>query len=407
MKRFYLTGHNNLSNRGCEAIVRGTVKLLRQEFGDIEVLVPSTDIESDQAQWPRADECGVRFLPAFAPAYTRYWVHFQRLPFAILKRSGWPFPVPKELRNTFTSVDAGLSVGGDNYSLDYRLPSLLMGIDKAAMDAGKPVILWGASVGPFEREPHFLPKIRKHLEGFSFIAARESVTIEYLKNNLGLTNVYHVADPAFAMDPEPVQINDFWPSEGRSGVLGLNVSPLLLRYRPTNEPPMVLINEVATFVRHVVEDLDMGVLLVPHVISTDKKNNDAIFMKNILNHTGDFGGMVKIMNSKLNAVQIKYIINRCKFFIGARTHSTIAALSSAVPTISIAYSIKAKGINKDLFGHTDYVLETDKVSSTSLKKAMEYLIINDESVRHLLSAEKKEWQKKAMISATRLRELIK
>ncbi len=61
MKRFYLTGQNNFGNRGCEAIVRGTVSLLSEQFGDIEVYVPSYDIERDSKQWPEAEQAGVRF----------------------------------------------------------------------------------------------------------------------------------------------------------------------------------------------------------------------------------------------------------------------------------------------------------------------------------------------------------
>ena len=45
---------------------------------------------------------------------------------------------------------------------------------------------------------------------------------------------------------------------------------------------------------------------------------------------------------------LKNIISNCHYFMGARTHSTIAALSSYVPTISIAYSIKAFGINEEI-----------------------------------------------------------
>lgn len=44
-------------------------------------------------------------------------------------------------------------------------------------------------------------------------------------------------------------------------------------------------------------------------------------------------------------------------FAGSRTHSTIAALSSGVPALSFAYSIKAQGINRDLFGHNDYCVD--------------------------------------------------
>ncbi|MFL2553974.1 MAG: hypothetical protein ACJ0S4_04690 [Candidatus Rariloculaceae bacterium] len=42
MKRIYLTGHHTFGTRGCEAIVRSTVGLLREYLGNVEVLVPSS-----------------------------------------------------------------------------------------------------------------------------------------------------------------------------------------------------------------------------------------------------------------------------------------------------------------------------------------------------------------------------
>ena len=52
----------------------------------------------------------------------------------------------------------------------------------------------------------------------------------------------------------------------------------------------------------------------------------------------------------LNTREYKAIISQCKVFIGARTHSTIAAYSTCVPTFVFGYSIKSLGIAKDLFG---------------------------------------------------------
>ena len=43
-------------------------------------------------------------------------------------------------------------------------------------------------------------------------------------------------------------------------------------------------------------------------------------------------------------------IARMRLFVGARTHATIAAYSSAVPTLTIGYSVKARGIARDLYG---------------------------------------------------------
>ncbi|MFR4670990.1 MAG: hypothetical protein ACLT69_14285 [Intestinibacter bartlettii] len=53
---------------------------------------------------------------------------------------------------------------------------------------------------------------------------------------------------------------------------------------------------------------------------------------------------------------IKGYISRCRLY-RARTHATIAAYSTCVPTLVIGYSVKAKGIAKDIFGtYENYVL---------------------------------------------------
>ena len=56
LKRFYLSGQRTFGDHGCEVIVRSTVQLLKEQLGDIKVLVPSDDVECDSAQWPEADK---------------------------------------------------------------------------------------------------------------------------------------------------------------------------------------------------------------------------------------------------------------------------------------------------------------------------------------------------------------
>lgn len=384
MKKIYLSGQRSFSNRGCEAIVRSTVDALRVSYSDIEVLVPSDDIPRDQAQWPEAEHSGVRFVPAYLPRHTRIWAHTQRLPLPFLKSAGWPFPFPRWVREQLSSVDAVLSVGGDNYSLDYRLPSLLQGIDKLALDLGKPVMIWGASVGPFGREPHFVPSIQKHLGQMNRIFVRESVSNEYLVGDLKLSNVSQMADPAFTLQPKVIDYTEYWPQHDSNGVIGLNVSPLIERYKSEGQD---LISEVIAFVRETVQEAGYSVLLVPHVIPLDgsSKNNDAIYMAQVLAACTDLGDRVKIVPDSCNAAELKHIIGQLRFFIGARTHATIAALSSEVPTISIAYSVKARGINRDLFGNEDVVLPTPELSSKSLREKRDYLIANEANLKQVLA----------------------
>lgn len=403
MKRFYLSGQRTFGNRGCEAIVRSTVGLLREQFGDVEVLVPSQDIDSDSAQWSEAEASGVRFVRTYLPPQARYWVHLQRLPLSMLKRTGWPFPMPSWLKNELAGVDAVLAVGGDNYSLDYRIPSPIMALDRYAMDMGKPVVLWGGSVGPFDREPAFVAPITQHLSRMHYVAARESVSHAYLTDKLGLRNVIRMADPAFTLVPQPVDLQPFWPTG--DGVLGLNVSDLIERYR---RPGQDLRTEVARFIRRVVGEHGMGVLLVPHVNAQkgDNRRGDATYMAPLLERLADLGGAVTMMPQAFNAAQTKYVIGQLRFFIGARTHSTIAALSSEVPTVSIAYSVKARGINRDLFGSEDMVLPTPEVSETSLWSSLDWLLREENSLRALLARRVPELQTVARAAAARISDVF-
>jgi colanic acid/amylovoran biosynthesis protein len=358
------------------------------------------DVARDARQWPEAPDYGVRFLPLYRPRHARYWIHSQRLPLPFLKRAGWPFPFPRWFKDQIESADAVISVGGDNYSLDYRIPSLLMGIDALAMDMGKPVVLWGASVGPFEREPHFVPIIRNHLARMDKVMIRETVSYQYLTEVLGLSNVIQMVDPAFTLIKDVVDCAEFWPEDQGQGVIGLNISPLIERHKTLNQD---LVGEVVKFVNHAVKKEGYGVLLVPHVVPLDGscKNNDAHYMDQILYKCEDLKQSIRMAPATFNASQLKYVISCLRFFIGARTHSTIAALSSGVPTISIAYSIKARGINRDLFGKEDFVLPTQSVGFSALKEKLLYLQENEENLKQILKDRIPEY-KNNVSSATEL-----
>jgi polysaccharide pyruvyl transferase WcaK-like protein len=87
-------------------------------------------------------------------------------------------------------------------------------------------------------------------------------------------------------------------------------------------------------------------------------------------------------------MELKYLISRCRFFLGARTHATIAAYSSCVPTLVVGYSVKARGIARDLFGTEDgYVLPVqDLCRAEELTEAFMKLMAHENVIRNHLVA---------------------
>ena len=105
--------------------------------------------------------------------------------------------------------------------------------------------------------------------------------------------------------------------------------------------------------------------------------------------------------------QLKYIISKCECFVGARTHATIAAYSTGVPTLVVGYSVKARGIAKDLFGtEQDYVLPVQSLTNEDqLLNGFKWLLDKKESIHNHLETILKKKKKKMEPVARAVEEL--
>jgi len=193
----------------------------------------------------------------------------------------------------------------------------------------------------------------QHLQRITGIFAREFVTIDYIKS-IGVTeNIYLVADPAFIMDPVKLKgIEDMLSLDEET--IGINFSPLMAKY-VTGGDIEAWTRRATLIIDTVAQATELPIYLVPHV--TNPGSNDHEFMQRALSHTKDQNGTTTLVPPDYNATEMKWIISQMTLFAGARMHSMIAALSTDVPTLSFPYSIKARGINRDIFGHTDYCIE--------------------------------------------------
>lgn len=409
--QFYLSGQTTFGNRGCEALVRGTAAMLQARFGDdVQLMCPLDNPVAEGRQWPQSAEQGVSFMPSpvFPATALRWWARANRvLP---LTRMGFPrFAADARTKAVFEQSAALIMTGGDILTLDYGVMSLYQWcrLNEAAMESGVPAVLWAASVGPFSARPEVERVMAAHLRRYAAITVRETVSLEYLRS-IGVEHAELVADPAFHLGPEIFDTAALDFGGGRP-LLGFNVSPLIRKFRGGEGNAEAMDGEIVAFLRKVVESTDFGVVLVPHVGPLDGGdwNSDWHYMNGLLQRLDDCRARIVLAPPNLNAAQLKHLIGCCRYFIGARTHATIAALSQGVPTVSIAYSTKAKGINKDLFGHLRYVLETPKVAASTLEDAFTGLQRDDSEVRAQLAERIPEWRVRAMGSVDALQRVAR
>jgi len=306
--------------------------------------------------------------------------------------------------------DAVVMTGGDTISLDYDLPSLYdhAGYIDNARQLGKKTVLWAASVGPFTRKPHVERLMQSHLRQYDQITVRESATMAYLQR-LDIPGVVQVTDPAFTLAPEPFDTAGMLPADSAQGILGLNVSPLIRKFRATDASRLQLDEELAHFIRHVIAQRGHSVVLLPHVGPLDggSYNADHAYMAGLVARYRLESPKLVLVPPHLNAAQLKHLISHFRFFIGARTHATIAAFSTGVPTLSIAYSVKAKGINHDLFGDLPVVLDTPDVSSANLMLGLDSLQHHEAEIRSLLQTRLPAWRERAAVPAHMLADLVR
>lgn len=397
--KVYLAGQYTFGNRGNEALVRSMFEIVHSRFPEAELLVPTTDRGRDAPQWPSMASMHGRFVGAETNVgVIRWWERIaSRAP--ILRPLWEPrYEPPASIMDPVRESDAVLMTGGDVISLDYHPGSLFFwsGLMDAARRAGKSTMLFAASVGPFSANPVIERFMVRHLRRYSAITVRETASLAYLRS-LGVDNAILTADPAFCLVPEAVELGA--PYDTAPGnVLALNVSPLVNDSWSRAGNTGSLVDECAAFVRRVLSESDLSVALLPHVDPLDGGdwNSDTNFMQKILAALGDVGGRVALVRRGLNAAQIKHVISQSRYLIAARTHATIAGWSMRVPTVSIAYSIKARGLNQDLFDSLDYVIETPKVSRDTLWGAYRRLSDREPAIRALLEERIPRWKTKAL-----------
>lgn len=380
--------HGGSGNHGCEAIVNSTCHMLE----DIPKLLVTNSEKEDRTYSlePLCDILQERKIEEHFFAHVRCYA--QRALFHD-PESFMRFRFKEVLGQN--QAPLYLSVGGDMYCYDLSRREAIVA-NSAFNQAGAKTVLWGCSI-----EPRLLrkPEMVEDMKRYALITPRESITEQALLEAGVTENVKRFPDPAFALEPQETKL----PTGFREGrTIGINISPMIIRHE---QEPGITISNYKKLIDHILQTTQDSVALLPHVMWNH--NDDRLTLAEL--YRGYAGNDRVFLFPDMSCQQIKYVISKCRAFIGARTHATIAAYSTCVPTLVVGYSVKARGIARDLFGTEDnYVLPVQSLqTSDALIDAFQWLMREEAAIRAGLENEMPSYRADAVKAGEEIRKLWK
>lgn len=368
--------HAGSDNHGCEAIASTLLRMLPKPA----ILISSRKAEDEKYSLPALCDEIIQERYIEKNIFVHTWYYMWRKIF----RDPECF-----MRYRYGAVSGknmyrlNISIGGDNYCYENMLERLIMS-NRMFHSGGAKTVLYGCSI-----EPEILKskKIIEDMKQYDMIVARESITYEALKAAGVMENVFLLPDSAFLLESEHLQLPENWiPGK----MIGLNVSPMIVE---NEKKSGITMENYKALIAHILETTDLNVALIPHVVWAGGDDRKPI--QELYEAFADTGRALQIPDAPAPA--LKGYISRCRMFIGARTHAAIAAYSACVPTLVVGYSVKARGIAKDLFGTDEgYVLPVQSLQrKEELIAGFEQLKGKEDKIRHHLENIMPEYKARA------------
>jgi polysaccharide pyruvyl transferase WcaK-like protein len=355
------------SNMGVSALAEASLKCIFAHWPDAEVTIRAHLDQSPIKLTIGEREVTINRLGLWIG--NRIWIknHLYRLVLYALLLKLIPLPALRrqiEAHNpNFKAVmESDLVVditGGDSFSDIYGTRKFILNaLPKwLFLLCGKKLVLLPQTYGPFNS--NLSKRITKYLLAqATAIYSRDRQGIEEVKTLLGPAVEHQIIkfipDVAFVLDtekPNLVILEQLEQLKNHGHILvGLNISGLLYNNGHQANKKFGLKTDYRELVNKIIR-LFMAkpqtiVVLVPHVFS-DKSQLESdpqacyLVHEQMKSHSPD---RLLLVTDTLNHKQVKYLIGRCDFFLGARMHACIGAISQYVPALGMAYSGKFKGV---------------------------------------------------------------
>lgn len=390
IRKTVLYGHTGSNNRGCEAIVRSTVSLLKNK-----------GIISDIATY-RAEEDIRAGLDALGDLiqYRSYndKQSLTRVANGIMKRIfHCEYPYEKYVQSdVFQAVKrsgSAVVIGGDTYCYGRNSCVPSYNLLKYTGKIGAKACLWSCSIGMEDLEQEKI----SYLKRYDMIFPREGLTYENLVNaGLSERKMCRMSDSAFVLDAKKTVL-----PAGFANVFAYNPSYTL----GVGENTEQLFQSRIILLKYILNHTDMKIALIPHVYSQNQ--GDVLCVKEIAQHLKQ-PERVFLFEDDYTCEELKYIIAKCRMLVAERTHASIAGYSQMIPTFVIGYSVKSIGIARDLFG-TDagFVMSYKDIANDEdfIQPVMDF-VSREKEIRQQLEKVIPAYKQKAIFAAARLSQIL-
>lgn len=368
-KKVLLYGLSTYKNKGVEAIVQSTINQIdRKKY---KISAASFDYSYNKNFYQREISRYIKHYKKsneLSKEERKLEEKYKSMPF---NYNNFELLYQNEVVDELAKSDICISIGGDNYCYGYN--TWLYALDSKSHELGKKTVLWGASL--FEEITDL--ELINNLNNFDVLVIRESLSYNAIKKYIPEDKLILAKDPAFSLSIKRKKLN-IWYQKNKNYIV-LNLSPLTIKKTVKANPRFKAILDL---INYILEETDYSICLLPHVTTEDC--NDLTVLRKIKRYYKT-ENRVFLEEENHNCNELKYIISKSKILVTSRTHASIAGYSTCIPTLVIGYSVKAKGIAKDLFNSIDdYVIDCNELTTDNLLQKFNFIDCNREKISELL-----------------------
>lgn len=270
--------------------------------------------------------------------YSRTIIPIHTIEYNLVKKMGIILPFTYFGRYIKNVILEAADYGGDGFSDIYGERTFMNRMNQTWIlrKANVPLLMLPQTIGPFKSRKCYdiavdIMRYAKdiYVRDGKFVSEFDKLGLKYSQTK----------DISSLMKPEP------WDIKIEPKAVGLNVSGLA--YCNTFSGLEGQFDAYPLLVERIIDHFrEKGciVYLIPHSYGYTKPiaDDDMLACREAYNRLSDKSHVV-LVDKDMTAPQVKYIISRMNFFIGARMHANFAAIYTGVPVFGTAYSYKFEG----------------------------------------------------------------